>query len=127
MFQIGLFTTHLPYIVIIAFYAAAVLFNPSPDKATFRENKSSREHNCLFSCRNNPPYLIEVSHQSCEEDIHWSRGSHIGIKGKAAFLPPISQNNSRYLTGFLDNHFCIFYSANTPNRAPPAVLFLNVV
>lgn len=126
MFQIGLFTTHLPYILIIAFYAAAVLFPPQHEEAASRDNKNTREHSCLVSCDNYPLYLKETSCQIHEKTNHWIAEVFNGIPGKIVFTCPISPTEFKVSEENNNDFARTFLSKNIPNRAPPAGILLSV-
>jgi hypothetical protein len=126
MFQLGLFTTHLPYILIIAFYAAAILFKPPHEEATFRDNTPPQEHSCLVSCKKYPSYLKEESHPTREKNNHWIWGTLPGIPGRQASSPPIIPAKLKFLTNYIDKVAFTFLSKNIPNRAPPASVLQHV-
>jgi hypothetical protein len=126
MFQLGLFTTHLPYVLIIAFYAAAILFKPSHEEATLLDDKTTREHSCLVSCTKDP-YLNEISHQfHVRKNYCYWKAQH-GIRNRQTSSPPIIPTKLNFLTSYLDEPAHTFLSRNIPNRAPPAGDLLNVV
>ena len=126
MFQIGLFTTHLPYILIIVFYAAAVLFPPSHKEASFGLNTSVQEHNCLASCKT-PLYHKENPDRTCEKNNLQMQENLFGIPGKVACISPTLFGKFNFRTCYNNSFANTFLSENIPNRAPPTSLLPSVV
>lgn len=80
MFHIGLFTTHLPYILILVFYAATFLL---PDK--------SHEHECTSDLHNE-----DLSHFHIEKDANQR-------SAKANFGASYTQQNKTHRKHYFEN------------------------
>lgn len=127
MFQIGLFTTHLPYVLIIAFYVAAFLFKPVHKEATISDDKTIRKHSCIVSCNKDSLYFKEVTHQFHKKNIHCCWKAMACIPDRQTASSSLIPWELNFTPNYSEELTHIFLSKNIPNRAPPAGVLLKIV
>ncbi|WP_010661909.1 hypothetical protein [Marinilabilia salmonicolor] len=121
MFQLGLFTTHLPYILIIAFSAWAFLFNSAEGEDTESLCHSFKELSTIpssdeqsFLIKNIDTVVIEKS-QLCQK--------HCLKQTERNTIIPLSFSlDKEILTSYFNRLSGLILPGNNPDRAPPGPL-----
>ncbi|WP_114436504.1 hypothetical protein [Marinilabilia salmonicolor] len=124
MFQLGLFTTHLPYILIIAFSAWAFLFKSAPEEETDSLCLNIPEHNFYTSC-NDHSFLLRNIEPEVTDTTPTCKKQCFKQTNKNTISRLLFSPGEKLQTPYPNTLYDLTLSGNHPDRAPPAPLRLH--
>lgn len=121
MFQLGLFTTHLPYILIIAFSAWAFLFNSAKGEAP-----ESLCHNFtdfgIPTTSDEQSFLIKYIETETVEKSQTCQKHCFKQTDRTTIIPLSFSLDKEILTTYFNRLCGLILPGNNPDRAPPELL-----